>query len=340
MTVSGPDRPTAPLAVYSHGELIGDAMIKIPFVRALRALFPDRRIVWICTDETHLETTLAPLIAGTVDEFRSHTGIGTSPWELLRPSPVGERFSIVIDTQTLWWRTLLARRIPHELFVSPTASYRFSDRRPPPDRRRPRHLMDRLFGLLEVASGRAVPVEALRDGVPIPPLTAAEARSALPDGADYVALAPGAGKRHKCWPLDRFIALAQMQVERGRIPVFLLGPAELDWLPPLRAGVPEARFPLQDVAWPEPRYTPVRTIALTRRCIGAVANDSGLSKMFAVADVPLITLYGPTDGHKVHPRVTRGAYLMARDFGGPQMERIPVEAVDDALEALLHAGSA
>lgn len=338
MTVVRPDEPVAPLAVFSHGELIGDAMVKIPFLRGLRALFPDRRIVWITTEETHLETTLAPLIAGTIDEFRSNTGIGTSPLELLKPLPERQRFSLVIDTQTLWWRTLIARRFRHDLFVSPCASYRFSERKPPPDRRRPRHLMDRLFGLLEVAAERPPPVEPLRDGVPTPPDAAAEARALLPDGATYIALAPGAGKRHKCWPLDRYIALGREQAVRGRVPVFILGPGETEWMPALREALPTALFPLQDGRVGEPRYTPVRTIALTRRCAAAVANDSGISKMFAVADIPLVTLYGPTDGDKVHPKVTAGTYLTAQRFGGTAMELIPIAAVDGAIESLITTG--
>lgn len=327
--------PAGPVAVFSHGELIGDAMVKIPFVRALRAVFPDRRIVWITTEETHLETSLAPLLGGTIDEFRSNTGWGASPFDILGSVPATERFSLVLDTQALWWRTVLARRLRHDLFVSSCAAYRLSDRRPPPERRSPRHLMDRLFGLLEVAAGSPPPVEPLRDGVPTPPAAAAEARAALPDGPAYVALAPGAGKRHKCWPLDRYIALARAQCDRGRVPAFILGPGELEWLAPLRDALPAARFPLQDTPLAEPRYTPVRTIALTRRCVAAVANDSGISKMFAVADVPLVTLYGPTDGAKVHPKVTCGEWIQAQTFGGPEMERIPADAVADAVERLI-----
>ena len=39
-----------------------------------------------------------------------------------------------------------------------------------------------------------------------------------------------------------------MGVERGRVPVFILGPDELEWLKPIRDAVPSALFPEQDKA--------------------------------------------------------------------------------------------
>jgi ADP-heptose:LPS heptosyltransferase len=321
----------APLAVFTHGELIGDALIKIPFVRALRGLYPDRRIVWITTEESHLATTLRPLMDGLVDEFHGGSGMGSSPLELLRPMPFRDRYSLVLDTQTQLWRTLLARRLRHELFVSPCANFRLSDRRPAAGYRKPRHVVDRLFDLLEVASGRR-PV--LDGAVSLPQADSDMARALLPDGPIYVAIAPGAGKRVKCWPLDRFIAVAQRQAARGRVPVLILGPAELDWLEPLRTAVPGALFPLQDQRL-SGGGSPLRTIAIARRCAAALANDSGISHMFGAADVPLLTLYGPTDAEKLRPKVTRGLTLSARSYGGEAMDVIPVEAVLAALDELL-----
>lgn len=332
--MSVPERAApAAVAVFTHGELIGDALIKIPFLRAVRDVFPDQRIVWISTEETQLQSTLRPLVEGLIDTIHASTGIGRSPFDLLRPMPIRERFSLVIDTQTVLWRTLLARRLRHDVFVSPCADYRFSDRRPPAGYKQPRHVVDGLFDLLEVASGQR---PALDKAIPIPREAADEAFARLPDGPAYVAIAPGAGKRVKCWPLERFVELARAQVARGRVPVFFLGPAELEWLAALRAAVPQALFPLQDAPLAGPRYTPVRTIALARGCAAALANDSGASHLFGIADVPLLTLYGPTIAEKLRPKVKRGAVLTATAFGGREMERIPTAAVVQALDGLLH----
>lgn len=337
-------RPAA--AVFSHGELIGDAMTKLPFVFALRAALPDWRIVWIATEASALETAAAPLIPGAIDAFlcgpgqagarHRNAGWGASPADLLKPPPTQERFALVIDTQALWWRSLLVRRLKADRFVSGLAGFRFSDGKPARQRRNPRHVLDRLNSLIEAAAGAPPAPPRLRDCVVVPEAAAQEAARLLPAGADYVAFAPGAGKRIKCWPLDRFIELAKRQQAAGRTPVFLLGPAEADWLPSLRGAVPGALFPLQADGLAEPRYTPVRTVAVARRCAAALSGDCGLGNMIAAADIPLVSLFGPTSGAKLHPRVTAGAWLQAQDFGPDgAMANIPTDAAADALERLM-----
>ncbi|WP_207462468.1 glycosyltransferase family 9 protein [Azospirillum sp. SYSU D00513] len=325
-----------PLAVFSQGELIGDALTKVPFIRALRGLYPDRRIVWVTTNDTHLATTLRPMMDGLIDEFLPATGLGAGRLDLLRPLPAalaGRRFSVVLDTQTKLWVTLLLRRLPRDLFVSRAAGFRLSDRRPAAGYRRPPHIVDRLIDLAEIASGRKAVLDRAAPRLPAEFLE--DARRLLPDGGAYVGLAPGAGSRVKCWPLDRYIAVAKAQAERGRTPVFLLGPAELEWMDPLRAAVPGALFPLQDPSLAGAAPSPLRTIAVAGRLGAAIANDSGVSHMVALADVPLLTLYGPTDAAKFSPKVARGRSIAAQSFGGDSMDRIPVEAVLAALEGLI-----
>lgn len=326
------------LAIFSHGELIGDAMTKLPFVAALRATFSDWRIVWIATESSALESAAAPLIPGAIDAFYCGENWGDSPADLLKPPPTAERFALVIDTQNLWWRSLLVRRLTADRFVSSIAGYRFSSGKPARARRNPRHVVDRLFGLLEAATGAPPPRPRLRDCVTVPEAAAIEAARLLPPGPTYVALAPGAGKRIKCWPLDRFIEVARRQQAQGRAPVFLLGPGEAEWRVPLAEAVPGARFPLQAEGLDNdgPRYTPVRTVAAARRCAAALSGDCGLGNMIAAADIPLVSLFGPTSGVKLHPKVTAGAWLQAQDFGGDGgMAAIPVDAAAEAVEKLL-----
>jgi ADP-heptose:LPS heptosyltransferase len=74
------------------------------------------------------------------------------------------------------------------------------------------------------------------------------------------------------------------------------------------------------------------TIALARRLSSAVANDSGTGHMLAAADIPLVSLFGPTPPAKFAPATPRLTVLRAQDFGGGDaMESIPVQAVAAAL---------
>jgi ADP-heptose:LPS heptosyltransferase len=327
MTGTPPDS----VAVFSYEEIIGDGLYKLPFVRALRAAWPSARITWITTRRTVYAGKLQPVMDGLIDEFRQNSGIGESPTGVILPLPWRERFSVIIDTQTTVWRTLTLRRLPHGLFISPAAGFRLSDRRPAPGRTRPPHMVDRLNELLALATGHA---PAMKAELRLPDDLTAKAEAALPHGPAYIGLAPGAGKRFKCWPLDRFIAVAAAQAERGRVPVFILGPDELEWLAPIREAVPSAVFPEQDTTiWGE-GFTPLRTIALARRFTAALANDSGVSHMFGAADAPLITLFGPTPAEKFQPKVTLGGVITAQEFGGDAMTDIPVQSVIERLDQL------
>jgi ADP-heptose:LPS heptosyltransferase len=327
MTGTPPDS----VAVFSYEEIIGDGLYKLPFVRALRAAWPSARITWITTRRTVYAGKLQPVMGGLIDEFRQDSGIGESPAGVILPLRWRERFSVIIDTQTTVWRTLTLRRLPHDLFISPAARFHLSDRKPAPGRTRPPHMVDRLNELLALAAGS---VPAVGADLRLPEDLTAKAEAALPSGPAYIGLAPGAGKRFKCWPLERFIAVAAAQAERGRVPVFILGPDELEWLAPIREAVPSALFPEQDKAiWGE-GFTPLRTIALARRFTAALANDSGVSHMFGAADAPLLTLFGPTPAEKFQPKVSRGGVITAQEFGGETMADIPVQSVIERLDQL------
>jgi ADP-heptose:LPS heptosyltransferase len=188
-----------------------------------------------------------------------------------------------------------------------------------------------MLDLLEIASGRPAAPDA---PLAIDADTLAAAEAALPAGPLYIGLAPGAGGRRKCWPLENFVALAKRQVEAGRAPVFILGPGEADWLDRLRGSVPEARFP---TAGADGSLAPsiALTVALGRRLAAAVANDAGPGHILAAADAPLVSLFGPTPAAKFAPAARRLALIEAQSFGSDEMAAIPVDAVADAVARLL-----
>ena len=314
------------ILVYVGIDAVGDGLIKLPFLRALRHAFPDSRITWMAgKGHTVFADTLAPVVAGLVDEVLDQANIGSRARELLRRPLAGRRFDLIIDTQRRLLTTLILKRIRHGILVSSTADFLLSDRKPAPGWRKPASMVGQLLALVEAASGR--PAEAVAP-LPRQPEAEAEAERLLPAGPRYVGLAPGAGGKGKCWPLDNFLALAGRLAEAGCIPVVLLGPAEAGWVEPVREAAPSALLPLQAAA----AVTPMLTIALARRLSAAVANDSGTGHMLAAADIPLVSLFGPTPPAKFAPATPRLTVLRAQDFGGGDaMEAIPVQAVVTAL---------
>jgi ADP-heptose:LPS heptosyltransferase len=322
------------ILVYSGLELLGDGIMKLPFVRALRRSWPDARITWLAgKGKTVYADALRPLVRDCLDEVIEDAGIGSVARELLhRPLP-GRRFDLVLDTQRRVLTSLIVRRIASRCFVSGAAGFLLSSRKPPRAYRKPPAMVRQLFDLIEIASG-VPPVAdfALR----LDDRWADAARHLLPAGPVYVGIAPGAGGAHKRWPLDRFLALAQAQIAAGRLPVFLLGTDEAGWQTEIADVVPSALFPLQHERMSRGGPpSPLLTIAIAQRLAAAIANDSGTGHLIAASGRPLVSLFGPTRAEKFAPCAAHLEIVDAVTFGSSAMDAIPLAAAEDALDRLL-----
>ncbi len=323
------------ILVYVGGDLVGDGLIKLPFVRALRHAFPDAHITWMAgVARTAYAGILAPLVAGLIDETIEETGFDSWRDKIFTRPLGGRRFDLVIDTQRGAPRTLMLRRIRHGVFLSGAADFYLSNRRPPRPYERPAALIRQLLNLVELAGG--APPDTGKH-LNIDEATRRVARGLLPEGPRHIGLSPGAGSRNKCWPLENFAALARGLSAKGLVPVFVLGPEESDWRVTLERDTPGALFPALDGddVPADLKFSPMLTIALAECLAAGVSNDSGTSHMFAAADLPLVALFGPTSAEKFAPMTTRSAVVTAQSFGGEEMSDIPVGAVMNAVESLM-----
>lgn len=331
------------IGVIVGRDIIGDALMKLPFLRALRNAFPRAEISWITSQGI---TVYAGILRESTKSFIDKI-YECPPWlethgtpdAVLKKPAVGHdnsavpSFDLLIDTRNRWREALLARKLPHKIFIAPAARFLLSDRRPSFFRPKLPHLIDQLLEITELASGSR---PRATGALPVPEQEMKEARQILREGPVYVGLAPGSGIRLKAWPRYKFEKVAISQAQKGRVPVFILGPQELAWYDELQSSVPGAQFPLQNqTIWDPTALTINHTLAIGRLLNVAVANDSGVGHMLAAADCPLISLFGPTDPLKLAPRVTRGMVIRAQDFGSSEMRAIQWEAVDAAIDRML-----
>ncbi|MBL8839226.1 MAG: glycosyltransferase family 9 protein [Alphaproteobacteria bacterium] len=323
------------LAVISDREGFGDAFWRLHFIRALKRGFPDHRLAWLSTVPTYYVSTLAPIVAGLVDEAQSHLPIERPTGPALARLRALPRYDLVIDIRTAWKRVALAwwglryRRFVTHCAGIPSGQFLYSLFG------RPRHSLHRLLRLAAIAAGRNL------DGhgtLPVSAAARARAAAMLPDGASYVALGPGATGPIKCWPLANFEALGRRLVAEGHVPVILIGPDEYDMVAPLRAALPTAIFPGVDS--PEGRADLDLLLAIGERLALAVVHDTGPAHMLAALGVPLVSLFGPTDPTRFMP-VDVPVYLLDTvEFGGRRSDSgglgaIPPDAVWDGVATLL-----
>jgi ADP-heptose:LPS heptosyltransferase len=310
-------------------DAIGECLIKLPFLMALRDSFPRARITLVpCHGPSFFDTLLAPLTEGLFDELILDLKIERRPSSLLRPNPLpGRRFDLIIDCQPHWMQTVPLRRIPHRQFISRTWKWFFSSARPPAAQVKGTRLAERLGDLISAAAGQPV---ALPHCFRMAPHWHDQAAEALPDGPVYVALAPGAGNkaRGKCWPLAGYVELARDQLAKGRQPVFLLGPGEAAWRAEIAQTVPQALLPSLDAG-------PALAVAVARRCAVGVANCSGTGHMMAGAGCAMVSLFAPTNPRKYAPYTPRVICLKAQDFDAEAIDGIPLPAVIEAVDGLV-----
>ena len=179
------------IAVLVGLDLVGDALWKLPFLRALRNGYPDARISWITTKgPTAYGRELRELTRGLWSEVIENAPIPQRWPDLWQPLAFSERFDLILDTRGRARDAIVGRRLPHRHYLAPAARWLFSDRAPALRDRRLPHILDRLLQMVTLAT--AAPADVGGD-LPIDAGLRETAARVLPHGHRYLGLAVGAG---------------------------------------------------------------------------------------------------------------------------------------------------
>jgi len=324
------------ILVYSGGEAIGDALYKLNFIKTLRYNFPDSKITWLAGQgKTEYSYNLKPLVNNLIDEVVDNLKIGVNPFiEFIKPSPIKKEYDVIIDTQTVVLPTLCLKKIKHKIFLSASAKWIFSDLKPNNFSIKDTSLNDRLNIFIKLINNNEVKYG--KKDIKIEDKYIKLSNTLLPKGKTYIGISPGAGDKAKIWPLNKFVKLAQGQVNKNRIPVFFLGPDEKNLLENIKKNVPQAIFPeWTDSAIKSGLKGPILVIALAKQVNVAIANDSGTGHMFAVAGTKLISLFSKHNSIKYAPNTKELIILDSKKWGGVDPNLIPLEEVEKSINKLL-----
>jgi heptosyltransferase I len=131
----------------------------------------------------------------------------------------------------------------------------------------------------------------------------------------YIVLSPGGGWRSKCWPAERFGALAQrIRGSLGLHCVVNIGPGEDDIAAALRVTNANAEPLFYNAA-----LGPLMALLCGARCI--VGGDTGPLHLAIALGTPAVALYGPTDPARNGPYHV--AHAVENTFGEDIVLRIP-----------------
>ena len=311
---SAPPASPADILVI-RGGAIGDFILTLPVLAALRRDYPDSRLVVL----GHPHIAQLAQAGGLADEVRSVasrelTAFFVRGGEIVRQSAsFFARFDLILsylyDSDGAFHENV-TRCSGARLITGPHR----------PDESRPRHATEAYLQPLEqLGILGADPVPRLRIGLPSHP-------TRDPDATAYtLALHPGSGSERKNWPEAKWGELISHLLDETSLDLLLVGgEAEGSRLDRLAAGRSSPRLHLA-------QHLPL--LDLARRltgCAAFVGHDSGISHLAAALGLPGVVLWGDSVEAVWRPRGDRCVLL--RHPGG--LAELPVRRVLSALHRL------
>lgn len=315
---------------------IGDAVMSLPVLRALRRRHPEDRLTVLARE-------------GPAAIYRAE---GSADEVLRRSSFLGDAVTLRarrFDEAWLLPNSLRAALLAFLSGANRRLGYATDRRRqllteaPPPPPGTRHQLRD--YDALLLSAG--IPPDPDPPRLPIPEAAARRAGQALAAAGlsrdELVVLCPGSASTViKRWPADRFAALSDRLAGRGISCAVATGPGERE----LGAAVARKAKAAPPVLGED--LDPVELAAVFARARLVVANDSGPAHLAAAVGTPVVVFFGPTDPGRTAPS---GAPVRVLDryvfcspcfreacpYGHECMEEITAEMALSAAEELLGA---
>ncbi len=290
---------------------IGDTLLTFPVIEALKAHYQETHLTFVgnpavlpLAQAWHIADEVADYGDAQWSDLFSTTGI-CSP---------AVRSVLQRTTMAICWLRDIDGIVKHNLLAAGIKHVIVAPGRPPEGVRT--HIVEYLAQTVGIAIDVATPPG-------LPPLYMGN----LHTPPTSIAIHPGSGGARKCWPVSHFAAVIRA-LWAGRTPVLLLaGPADTERITELLQQLPSAPRPnLLNVVIDAPL---LRVAELLQGCKGYLGNDSGITHLAALLNVPTLALFGPSD-----PRVWRPLGASVRVLYEPVLEQLTVDVVIDAVEHL------
>ncbi len=285
---------------------LGDIVLALPALSALRKSFPDARISWLVRSEFALLLKDHPFLTDIILFDRKFLGKAwfhprafASLLSLIRQLR-RSKFDAVIDLQGLFRTASLAWLSGCKKRFGMTNAREFAHifyTHKVPQDQDCTHLVDYYLKIIQTAGAREAQVQFV-----LPQPTAAadsinrllKSNNINPD--NYMVFVPSSAHRDKCWPVERFAALADKISSRLGLSIIATGTkSERSLVEKLKtaANVPIANFAgLTDLS---------ELTALLKAAKLVVSNDTGPGHIAAALGVPLVLIFGRSNPLRVTP---------------------------------------
>jgi heptosyltransferase-2 len=289
-----------------RGGALGDFVLTLPLIQALREAFPAARVVVVGNPaNARLAVDVEPVDADSVEWTRMYTPAG----------PADALIDLFANCRLLVAFLPGAAQSEPSVYLenlrSLCGNLRIGDPHPEPGQTR--HMVERLLDPLH--NHRGLP-DSLTPKITLP---------IRPPPEDLVILHPGSGGRYKCWPPVRFAELLTHLEAQGHKVAILWGPAEES----RRGEFPPSLWAKATMLSPPTPWALANILAAARLYIG---NDTGPGHVAAAVGCPTISVFGPTDARLWCPLGPNAKVLQAQCG---DLQSLPLCTVVDAVDAAL-----
>ena len=304
---------------------LGDAVMTTPALRRLRMAFPAARLTLLATPRTTGLFTDGGLVDSVLIYHRQTEGAAAF-WQMTRVLRA-HQFDLALSFQNAFEAALLAwlSKIPLRLGYAAQGrslllTHRLRRGRAQRNRHQVHDYLDLVLLAERVCLGQAI--APITDADLLPKLNASidqmQAAEVLlrQQGLDahhppLIALNAGAtNSQAKCWPVERFAALADLLAAQCGAQIVLLGaPSEHE-----NAAQVLARMQTRGALNLAGETDLGQLIGLLARCALLVSNDTGPAHIAAALGRPTLTLFGPTNEFETAPTGERAALVRADEI--------------------------
>ena len=320
------------ILIFSGAEVIGDGIIKLPFLALIKKRLPDYKIYWITNNGTTVYSNELKNFANIyVDKIFEKAELSYLPWK-----PISKNFSldnisfdIIIDTQKTVARTLALKRIKCKKFISSSANWFFSSKVPKNRKKNKKYYLENLIEMLDLISDSSIKINY--ENV-VPNKLLSLIKNELNTEKKYIGFAPGAGDKKKIWDLEKFLNVANYFLKKNYIPVFYLGPNERNYQTTIEKNLNKVIFIEENIT----EFSKIEIVMASANFLScSLANDSGTSHMLANKKSPQVKLFGPTNKDKFSNPEFKIIAIDSKDFGSSDINSIKTDHVIKKIESIL-----
>ena len=320
------------ILVFSNGEKIGDAIIKLPLLYEIKKRLPDYYLIWVTNlGSTAFNCELKNIASQYIDEIIERVDLKPFFWQNISDKYdfTYANYDYIFDTQKAVYRTLALKRIKCNNFISATANGFFSTIKINKKNKFRNYYLNDLFDLLNLIKSDVID-RNFKINVPI--LLEENLNTLFEKDKKYIGIAPGAGEKNKIWPLEKFIQIGKFYQNKNYGIVLYLGPQEINLRDILLKELPGAIIPEEKIK----NFSNIEIVMASTKFLScALANDSGISHMLSTKYCPLIKLFGPKNSSKFTPHDDLLITISSSEFKSKNVSLISLKRVLGEMDRIL-----